>query len=78
MLQIFEEREEVMWKSDNGAATRAPVGANNEDGGSDDDEVFKYFGKQITFLIVLPKRSQMIIYKISAFVQIFEFTHMQR
>ena len=29
MLQIFEEREEVMWKSGKGATTRAPVGANN-------------------------------------------------
>ena len=29
MLQIFEEREEVMWKSGKGATKRAPVGANN-------------------------------------------------
>ena len=29
MLQIFEEIEEVMWKSGNGATTRAPVGAKN-------------------------------------------------
>ena len=29
MLQIFEEREEVMRKSGKGAATRAPVGAKN-------------------------------------------------
>ena len=29
MLQIIEEREEVMWKSGKGATTRAPVGAKN-------------------------------------------------
>ena len=27
-IERFEDREEVMWKSGNGAATRAPVGAN--------------------------------------------------